>query len=689
MAEAAEKLTIEAAPDFIISLTKCRPIRGVEELVWNALDADAKVVEIILNRNDLDGIESILVKDDGHGIDRDDRSLAFGQLGGSPKSTRTTTPAGRELHGRDGKGRLRALGLGGRASWKTRFRDTEGNLFEWSARASADSPRVVAASEVVELDAAGCTGTAVLVENLEDGVDALAAEGAARELLSRLAVYLRKYPSIRVTYDGTVLDPAEAVEVTRSYAVEVEVAPGKSETGEVTVVEWKQDVPRKLYLCGSGGMARHEMAPGIHAKGYSFTAYLSSPLFASMSEGDMKVAKLRGDVTKLVEAAKDALREHFRIRERERAESLISEWKAEGVYPYPDTPAATPIEEVEREVFDICAISISDRLTGFEKSDTSSKKLTMRLVRQALETSPSSLQTIMREVLNLTKEQQDDLADLLQRTRLSAIISAARLVTDRLTFLGALEDLVFHATSKKLLRERSQLQKILVNELWVFGQEYDLGHDDKNLKHLLNAHSKILGREAIEEEVLDINGEESLPDLMLYRQFPLREPDEFEHLVVELKRPSVKVGKKEIDQIEEYAFSVASDPRFDKTKTDWKFVVVSGDLTSFAKEKVVQKDREWGHIHRGDRVNVYVSTWARVIQTAKWKYDLYRQRLQVEVDDEHTRRYLAEKHGKYVPSKILDAISPAEEVVPPAPPAEDPTAAGDESPAPASDAPGD
>ena len=110
MAEAAEKLTIEAAPDFIISLTKCRPIRGVEELVWNALDADAKVVEIILNRNDLDGIESILVKDDGHGIDRDDRSLAFGQLGGSPKSTRTTTPAGRELHGRDGKGRLRALG---------------------------------------------------------------------------------------------------------------------------------------------------------------------------------------------------------------------------------------------------------------------------------------------------------------------------------------------------------------------------------------------------------------------------------------------------------------------------------------------------------------------------------------------------------------------------------------------------
>lgn len=154
-------------------------------------------------------------------------------------------------------------------------------------------------------------------------------------------------------------------------------------------------------------------------------------------------------------------------------------------------------------MFEICAVSINDRLTGFENTDSATKKLTMRLVRQALETSPSSLQTIMREVLNLTKDQQTDLADLLQRTRLSSIISAARLVADRLTFIGALEDLVFNTTAKKLLRERNQLQRILVNELWIFGEHYALGHDDKNLRNLLNSHVAILGRNAIEEAVLD------------------------------------------------------------------------------------------------------------------------------------------------------------------------------------------
>lgn len=661
---ANEKLTIEAAPDFILGLTKCRPIRGVEELVWNGVDADADQVEVVLQRNALDGIESVLVRDNGHGIPRDECVLAFGQLGGSPKSKQTKTPGGRELHGREGKGRLRALGLGARAVWTTRYLTPDEKIVEWSARASASTPREVAASDAKELDTAAHTGTDVLIDNLDEGVDALASEGAASELLMRLAVYLRKYPSIRVTYDGTHLDPSTAIEVTRHYTIDVSTGPEKTEPIEVTVVEWKQDVPRKLYLCASGGMARHEVPPGIHAKGYFFTAYVAAPLFDTMSENDMSVVELRGDVAKILEAAKDTLREHFRLRDRERAESLIAGWKAEGVYPYPDAPPATPIEQAERDVFDICAVSINDRLTGFEKTDSASKKLTMRLVRQALETSPSSLQAIMREVLNLTKDQQDDLADLLQRTRLSSIISAARLVTDRLTFIGALEDLVFNTTSKELLRERNQLQRILVNELWVFGEHYTLGHDDKNLRNLLNAHVKLLGRDAIDEAVRDINGEESLPDLMLYRQFPLRSPDEFEHLVIELKRPRVNIGKKEIEQIEEYAFTVSRDARFDKTKTKWRFVVLSGELAPFAEEKVEQTDREWGHIIRKDGLDVFVTTWSRVIQAAKWRYGLYRDRLQVEVTDEHTRRYLAEKHGKYVPKEILDAIAPADTSAP-------------------------
>lgn len=158
---------------------------------------------------------------------------------------------------------------------------------------------------------------------------------------------------------------------------------------------------------------------------------------------------------------------------------------------------------------------------------------------------------------------------------------------------------------------------------------------------------------------------------MLYRQFPLRSPDEFEHLVIELKRPSVKIGKKEIEQIEEYAFTVSRDARFDKTKTKWRFVVLSTELAPFAEEKVEQTDREWGHIVRKEGLDVLVTTWSRIAQAAKWRYRLYRDQLQVEVTDNDTRQYLAAKHSKYVPTEILDAISPPiDNAQPPHPPSE-------------------
>lgn len=45
-----------------------QPVGAVEELVWNALDADAGRVVITLVRNDLGGVERVRVEDDGSGM---------------------------------------------------------------------------------------------------------------------------------------------------------------------------------------------------------------------------------------------------------------------------------------------------------------------------------------------------------------------------------------------------------------------------------------------------------------------------------------------------------------------------------------------------------------------------------------------------------------------------------------------
>jgi hypothetical protein len=65
------------------------------------------------------------------------------------------------------------------------------------------------------------------------------------------------------------------------------------------------------------------------------------------------------------------------------------------------------------------------------------------MLRQAIERSPEDLQIILDEVLLLPKKQREDLAHLLRDTSLSAIISAAKTVADRLKFLTGLEAVLF------------------------------------------------------------------------------------------------------------------------------------------------------------------------------------------------------------------------------------------------------
>ena len=44
-----KQIYVQAQPDHIESLSKSAPIAAVEELVWNALDADAREVKVDLS----------------------------------------------------------------------------------------------------------------------------------------------------------------------------------------------------------------------------------------------------------------------------------------------------------------------------------------------------------------------------------------------------------------------------------------------------------------------------------------------------------------------------------------------------------------------------------------------------------------------------------------------------------------
>ena len=95
-----------------------KPLAGVIELIWNALDADASEVRVSFSEGALGGIADVRVTDDGTGMSPEFTVEVFRLLGGSWKARAVRSPGNRPLHGRSGEGRWKAFGIGPHVRWE-------------------------------------------------------------------------------------------------------------------------------------------------------------------------------------------------------------------------------------------------------------------------------------------------------------------------------------------------------------------------------------------------------------------------------------------------------------------------------------------------------------------------------------------------------------------------------------------
>jgi len=400
----------------------------------------------------------------------------------------------------------------------------------------------------------------------------------------------------------------------------------------------------------------HETKPGVQAPGFNFTAYLKDDWFVQVNE-ELGFMELSVELKKVLDATKDKLKEHFRNRASEAAVNVVKEWKEQKIYPY-EGRAISIIEENERQVFDVCALSLSEYLPSFESSDIKSKMLALRLLKQVLEESPKAVQRILNEVLDLPKEKQEEFAELLEKTSLSAIINASKVVADRLSFLKGLEILVFDPTSREQLLERSQLHKILAEQTWIFGEEFNLTVSDQSLTEVLRKHLEILGRDSTNlEPVTRVDNKEGIVDMMLSRAIFQSGSGEREHLVIELKRPNQKIDAKAATQITDYALAVAKDERFRHTKTGWVFWAVSNEIADSVQPMINQSNRAKGVYLELEKENiiVWVKSWGEIIESCRTRLELFQKYLNYSADKDRAISYLRKMHQKYLPPFLLDS----------------------------------
>lgn len=649
---AEQRLTVEVQADFIERQSKARPIEALSEIIWNGLDADASRVDVSLSHNEL-GLSGITVSDDGHGIPRAEASTLFTRLGGSWKERGGFTKTKhRMLHGAEGRGRFKAFALGRVVDWLVTYRNDAGELMRYEISMIEEKIREVRITDETPAPDATRPGVVVTVSELHRDFRSLEPDQSVQELSEIFALYLKDYRDVKIAIEGAAIDPAASIASSCSLPLQQIQDEETLYPAELEIIEWRSTTKRALYLCNPQGFPLSQIATRFHVGSFYFSAYLKSPFIVRLDQdAALQTAEMNPYLAATIEEAQQKIKDYFRDRSAEQARAVVDEWKSENIYPY-EGEATTPIEQVERKVFDIVAVSVHEYLPDFPATPSKTRALHLRMLRSAIERSPEDLQIILREVIQLPQRKQEELAKLLREASLSVIISAAKVIADRLKFLSALESIVFDPEMKKRLKERSQLHKILADNTWIFGEEFNLSVNDKSLTEVLRQHRAILGDEiVIDEPVKHISKSRGIVDLMLSRALRRHRADELEHLVVELKAPKVKIGVKEITQTEEYAISVAKDSRFRTADgVRWNFWVLSDEVDEYGEFRL----KPGGILEQKGNITISIKTWAQIIQENKGRLQFFQEKLEYQADQGTALKFLQEKYEKFLTGVITE-----------------------------------
>lgn len=283
---------------------------------------------------------------------------------------------------------------------------------------------------------------------------------------------------------------------------------------------------------------------------------------------------------------RDTIDEHFK-KDDVKYKTFLEKLGADEYYPY--TPEERKRKPLSEQLFERSAYLFEDDLKLLA-TDDKTRKIVYLLLRKAIEN--GDLAYLFSDVLNLSKDAQNKMLDLLHQTSMEEIVRFTSDVAEKEQFLNFLYELTYGKDIAKHVLERKQLHKIVEKNLWIFGEEY-LGTpilwSDKNLGNNLDQlHHDYLDYKPSSKDnnLIDVKGGiRSITDLFFYNEKKLGNGRD-EVMIVELKAPKCAIHQKELNQVDLYGYEIANKSEFPKHNVTYKILLISSKITDFAKSQI-------------------------------------------------------------------------------------------------------
>lgn len=383
---------------------------------------------------------------------------------------------------------------------------------------------------------------------------------------------------------------------------------------------------------------------------YLESSFLNSDLFRNLdieSLGEEEVKKLK-------EQIKVTINEFFKSRNKKFEKFLIS-LESDKFYPYKDDLPASKAQEI---IFKKAAYLLEEEHNLIKKNDKI-RTFLYPLLDKAI--SNGDIEYIFKKILKLSDENVSKFRSLLDRTEIEDVVHFTSLVSEKIEFLNFLHELTYGEISKHL-KERSQLHKIVENELWIFGENYNgtphLWSDKKIgniLEELRNKHFNYQPS-AEDENLIELEGNPNDITDLFFMNEKINDSDEREIMIVELKSPKCSIGEKELNQIDRYAFTIEEHAALPNDKVKYKLILISSKLNKFTKSKVKSRRQTFpDHPFLYDRkteknIEVYVMEWSELIEQNKRKLGYLSNQLKIK--DKSVNEKFETEYSELIDDKI-------------------------------------
>lgn len=626
--------------------------KSILELIKNSLDADATKISVDFIKNSAGWIDSIIVTDNWHGMSYTDAIMNFWNLGYSNKSTTFKSPSGRNFLWKLWEWRIFSLWICSKITWISKYKkesDNKNYIFNIINENSKGEFKVDDEEQEINEE----SWMRVIIENINTkALKKFDIWSSKNEILYELAYYLQAYESenILITYDAEELNLKDALasEWCNEDITIKDLETGDSHIVKVQLFHWKDIwVHSRYFIDKDNEIIHQDPHTNFSAKDFGHSVFVSWEIIknntiALMLENSLGKA--------LSEWVRSVIEKYYLQIYKKRAAEFVNEIRDEEYYPYEWEPK-NQIEESEREIFDIALFEVAANSRQFSKDSAETKAIVTNLIKTTIQRDVKDLIPILEETLKLPDEDIKKFKTLIESYGLSHLINTTKSITDKLSFIDELDTLLHNPTYQKITLERQHIHKLIENELWIFWDWYIWWTSDKMMRDVLKNHLKLLWRDNfiwVDTEWLSSDR----PDIMLNKQYPQTSEWKFEHLVVELKRPSLKITQAELGQIQSYAAQVSFDERFNTTDVKWKFILLWSnwyDKSIDSQRNQIGKPK--GLITATENYEVWVFTWWEILQWLRWKFDYLYEKLKESTPDPEKFIYLSENYPE-----IYDSI---------------------------------